>query len=69
MFDFEEQLAVGQKGELLVRKYYESQLDEGKTKFIVRDAKEEEQKKGADFFIINNELGHRYVEVKTDTRA
>lgn len=69
MFDFEEQLAVGKKGELLVRKYYESQLDEGKTKFIVRDAKEEEQKKGADFFIINNELGHRYVEVKTDTRA
>ena len=39
-------------------------LDEGKTKFIVRDAKEEEQKKGADFFIINNELGCRYVEVK-----
>ena len=69
MFDFEEQLAVGKKGEQLVRYYYESQLDEGKTKFIVRDAKEEEQKKGADFFIINNELGCRYVEVKTDTRA
>ena len=69
MFDFEEQLAVGKKGEQLVRYYYESQLDEGKTKFIVRDAKEEEQKKGADFFIINNELGCRYIEVKTDTRA
>ncbi len=69
MFDFEEQLAVGKKGELLVKSYYESQLDEGKTKFIVRDAKEEEQKKGADFFIINNELGHKFVEVKTDTRA
>jgi len=69
MFDFEEQLAVGKKGEQLVRYYYESQLDEGKTKFIVRNAKEEEQKKGADFFIINNELGCRYVEVKTDTRA
>ena len=69
MFDFEEQLAVGKKGEQLVRYYYESQQDEGKTKFIVRDAKEEEQKKGADFFIINNELGCRYVEVKTDTRA
>ena len=69
MFDFEEQLAIGKKGEQLVRYYYESQLDEGKTKFIVRDAKEEEQKKGADFFIINNELGCRYIEVKTDTRA
>ena len=69
MFDFEEQLAVGKKGEQLVRYYYESQLDDGKTKFIVRDAKEEEQKKGADFFIINNELGCRYIEVKTDTRA
>ena len=70
MFDFEEQLAIGKKGELLVKNYYESQkTDEGKIKFIVRDAREEEQKKGADFFIINNELGSRYIEVKTDTRA
>ena len=70
MFDFEEQLAIGKKGELLVKNYYESQkTDEGKIKFIVRDARKEEQLKGADFFILNNELGTRYVEVKTDTRA
>lgn len=69
MFDFEEQLAIGKKGEQLVRSYYESQGADGKSKFIVRDAREEEQKKGADFFIINNELGSRYIEVKTDTRA
>ena len=69
MFDFEEQLAIGKKGELLVKLYYESQTDDGKTKFIVRDARKEEQAKGADFFIINNELGTRYVEVKTDTQS
>tara|TARA_R100000406_G_scaffold67498_1_gene47973 strand:- start:2120 stop:2641 length:522 start_codon:yes stop_codon:yes gene_type:complete len=69
MFDFEEQLAIGKKGEQLVKSYYESQGADGKSKFIVRDAREEEQKKGADFFIINNELGSRYIEVKTDTRA
>ena len=43
--------------------------NEGKIKFIVRDARKEEQLKGADFFILNNELGTRYVEVKTDTLA
>ena len=69
MFDFEEQLAIGKKGEQLVKSYYESQGADGKSKFIVRDARQEEQKKGADFFIINNELGSRYIEVKTDTRA
>ena len=69
MFDFEEQLAIGKKGEQLVKSYYESQGADGKSKFIVRDAREEEQKKGADFFIINNELGSRYIEVKTDTRS
>jgi hypothetical protein len=69
MFDFDEQLAIGKQGEVLVRKYYESQKDDGKTKFIVRDARKEEQQKGADFFILNNELGTRYIEVKTDTQA
>jgi len=69
MFNFDEQYSIGQKGEELVKKYYESQKDDGKTKFIVRDARREEQLKGADFFIINNELGTRYVEVKTDTQA
>jgi len=70
MFDFEEQLTIGKRGESLIKKYYESQTtNEGKIKFIVRDARKEEQLKGADFFILNNELGTRYVEVKTDTLA
>lgn len=70
MFDFDEQLEVGKKGEKLIKSYYESQqTDEGKRKYIVRDAFKEEQLKGADFFIMNQELGTRYVEVKTDTRA
>ena len=70
MFDFEEQLEIGKQGEKLIKKFYETQTtEEGKNKYIVRDARKEEQLKGADFFIINNELGTRYVEVKTDTRA
>lgn len=70
MFDFDEQLEIGKQGEKLIKLYYESQKTEtDKNKFIVRDARKEEQLKGADFFIINNELGARYVEVKTDTRA
>ena len=69
MFDFEEQLAIGKKGEKLVKLYYEQQGADGKSKFIVRDARKEEQMKGADFFIINQDLGSRYIEVKTDTRA
>ena len=70
MFDFEEQLEIGKQGEKLIKKFYETQTtEEGKNKYIVRDARKEEQLKGADFFIISNELGTRYVEVKTDTRA
>jgi hypothetical protein len=70
LFDFDEQLEIGKQGEKLIKLYYESQKTEtDKNKFIVRDARKEEQLKGADFFIINNELGARYVEVKTDTRA
>ena len=69
MFNFEEQLAIGKKGEKLVKLYYEQQGADGKSKFIVRDARKEEQMKGADFFIINQDLGSRYIEVKTDTRA
>ena len=70
MFDFEEQLEIGKQGEKLIKLYYQSQTtEEGKTKFIVRDARKEEQLKGADMFVINNELGTRYIEVKTDTRA
>ena len=70
MFDFEEQLEIGKQGEKLIKLYYQSQTtEEGKNKFIVRDARKEEQLKGADMFVINNELGTRYIEVKTDTRA
>ena len=45
MFDFEKQLAIGKKGEQLVKSYYESQKQDGKSTYIVRDAREEEQKK------------------------
>tara|TARA_R100000742_G_C4275658_1_gene96282 strand:- start:1297 stop:1827 length:531 start_codon:yes stop_codon:yes gene_type:complete len=69
MFDFKEQLEIGRKGEVLIKSYYESQSEEGKGKYIVRDARKDEQLKGADFFIINNELGTRYIEVKTDTQS
>ena len=70
MFDFEEQLEIGKQGEKLIKRFYETQkTEEGKNEYIVRDARKEEQLKGADFFIINNKLGTRYVEVKTDTRA
>ena len=70
MFNFEEQLEIGKQGEKLIKRFYETQkTEEDKNKYIVRDARKEEQLKGADFFIISNELGTRYVEVKTDTRA
>ena len=70
MFDFEEQLEIGKQGEKLIKRFYETQkTKEDKNRYIVRDARKEEQLKGADFFIISQELGTRYVEVKTDTRA
>lgn len=69
MFDFKQQLAIGEKGERLVKLFYERQTDDGSTKFIVRKTRREEQLKGADLFIINNELGMKYVEVKTDTQT
>ena len=69
MFDFKEQLAIGEKGERLVKLFYERQTDDGSTKFIVKKTRIEEQLKGADLFIINNELGMKYVEVKTDTQT
>jgi len=70
MFDFKEQLEIGKQGEKLVKGYYEAQqTEEGKNLYIVRDARPDEQARGADFFILNNKLGFRYVEVKTDTQA
>ena len=69
MFTFETQNAIGKLGEHLIKRHYESlKNDEGGNKFICRDAKFDEQMKGADLFIINQELGTRYVEVKTDTK-
>ena len=70
MFTFDTQNEVGKVGETLVRKYYESQTNrEGKAIFICRPAKYDEQMKGADLFVINNELGYKYIEVKTDTQS
>ncbi len=70
MFTFNTQDSIGKLGETLVRQYYESQTtNEGKAIFICRPAKYEEQLKGADLFIINNELGYKYIEVKTDTQS
>ena len=69
MFTFETQNAIGKLGEHLIKRHYESlKNDEGGNRFICRDAKFDEQMKGADLFIINQELGTRYVEVKTDTK-
>ena len=43
--------------------------ENGKNIYIVRPAKKWEQQQGADFFVVNNELGTKYFEVKTDTQA
>ena len=69
IYDFQEQLQVGVQGEQLVKKFYENRRTEGKSVYIVRPAQEWEQQQGADFFVVNNELGTKYFEVKTDTQA
>ena len=60
---------MGQKGEELVKLFYESKREGTKNIYIVRPTKEWEQKQGADFFVVNNELGTKYFEVKTDTQT
>lgn len=60
---------MGQKGEELVKLFYESKRESAKNIYIVRPTKEWEQKQGADFFVVNNELGTKYFEVKTDTQT
>jgi len=60
---------VGKKGEELVKLFYESKRQGTKNLYIVRPTKEWEQKQGADFFVVNNELGTKYFEVKTDTQT
>jgi hypothetical protein len=60
---------VGQQGEKLIQRFYENMRENGKNIYIVRPAKKWEQQQGADFFVVNNELGTKYFEVKTDTQA
>ena len=69
IYDFKEQLQVGDQGEQLIKTFYESRRAEGKSVYIVRPAAKWEQQQGADFFVVNNELGTKYFEVKTDTQA
>ncbi len=69
IYDFKEQLAVGQQGEQLIKTFYESQRTETSSIYIVRPAAKWEQQQGADFFVVNNKLGTKYFEVKTDTQA
>ena len=60
---------MGEQGERLVRLFYESKRKEEKVIYIVRQAEPWEQQQGADFFVVNDELGTKYFEVKTDTQA
>ena len=69
IYDFQEQLAVGQQGEKLIQRFYENMRENGKNIYIVWPAKKWEQQQGADFFVVNNELCTKYFEVKTDTQA
>lgn len=69
IYEFGKQFEVGEQGELLIKKFYESKTAEGKSIYIIRPAQQWEQQQGADFFVVNNELGTKYFEVKTDTQA
>ena len=60
---------MGEQGERLVKLFYESKRKEEKAIYIVRQAEPWEQQQGADFFVVNDELGTKYFEVKTDTQA
>lgn len=60
---------MGKKGEELVKLFYQSKRQGTKSLYIVRPTKDWEQKQGADFFVVNNELGTKYFEVKTDTQT
>ena len=59
---------MGEQGERLVKLFYESKQEENKQIYIVRNAQDWEQQQGADFFVVNNRLGTKYFEVKTDTQ-
>ncbi len=60
---------MGEQGERLVKLFYESKRKEEKAIYIVRQTEPWEQQQGADFFVVNDELGTKYFEVKTDTQA
>ncbi len=54
-------------GRQLLRRWYEDIVDSnGKTVYVVRPAGPEESEKGADFFIVSNELESKYLKIKTD---
>ena len=68
--EFKDDYNIGKRGEDLIRDYYRSRrTTEGKDIYIVRPAQAWEQQQGADFFVVNHELGTKYFEVKTDTQS
>ena len=70
IYEFKETYETGLQGEQLIKLHYQTQnREDGKGIYIVRPSKKWEQEQGADFFVVNNELGTRYFEVKTDTQA
>tara|TARA_Y100000114_G_scaffold137126_1_gene139170 strand:- start:1058 stop:1588 length:531 start_codon:yes stop_codon:yes gene_type:complete len=68
--EFKDDYNIGLLGENLIKDYYNSRYtSEGKEIYIVRPAEKWEQEQGADFFVVNNKLGTKYFEVKTDTQS
>ena len=65
----EETLETGIQGEQLVKLFYESKKEKDKSIYIVRPTNTWEQKLGADFFVVSNEMDTKYFEVKTDTQS
>tara|TARA_R100001460_G_scaffold62289_1_gene102353 strand:- start:501 stop:1031 length:531 start_codon:yes stop_codon:yes gene_type:complete len=68
--EFKDDYNIGLLGENLIKDYYHSRrTQDGNNLYIVRPAQKWEQQQGADFFVVNNELGTKYFEVKTDTQS
>ena len=67
IYDFQEQLEVGDQGEQLIKKFYENRREKGKSVYIVRPAAKWEQQQGADFFVVNNDLGTKYFEASNSS--
>ena len=52
-------------GRLLLKRWYEDIVDsDGNLVYVVRPAGKEEKQKGADFFIVSNELESKYLKIK-----